>query len=736
MSARPRFNLKPLSAAVLTAVAALAAPQAARAQTAAPAAAAPADQALPQVNVGATRDDSLKPDAATVVKGQPQALRDIPQSVTVINRALMDSQGATSLADALRNVPGITIGAAEGGTIGNNINLRGFTARTDIFVDGVRDRGQYFRDIFSLDAVEVLKGPSSMLFGRGSTGGVINQVAKVPSLKSANEITGTAGTNGSYRVTGDFNKALSDTSAGRVAIMYQDVPSTRNVMENKDFGIAPSITNGIGTPTEVTLSALLVHNHDMPDYGLPAVNGRPAQVNEKNYYGINSDRTVQDVIELNAKIKHKINDNWSLRNNTSFNRYNIDVIATGPNSVGTVTGGVYTALPNVAFVSGNGAGNPTSLPLSSLAVALGAHDRKIEDQSVFNTLELSGDVGPEGFRHSLLFGLEVGRDSYTNAASTRVLPVVSLTDPTNILAAGTPSATAPNTANASAVTIAPYVNDTITLNKWFKLVGGVRFDTFKASINNTVTVPTTASQTNHFTSVRAGAIFQPTDAQSYYVSYGTSFNPSLEALTVTSGQQGLPPESNKSYEIGAKWDPFNGNLSLSTAVFQVEKTNARTQVSTGVYSLTGDIRVRGAEFGIAGRITKNWQVFAGYTLLNAKIINASALDGTQGKVPANVPRNSASLWTTYKITPQYEIGGGATYMSNRYASNTDVVSVGNFVRFDAMAAYHLNKTWDFRLNLLNIGNRQDNYDMVIPSDGGRAVPTISRTLLGTVAYRF
>ncbi|MDB5807309.1 MAG: TonB-dependent siderophore receptor [Betaproteobacteria bacterium] len=734
MSARQRFNLKPLSAAVLAAVAALAAPQAAQAQAAAPA--TPTDQALPQVNVGTTRDDSLKPEAATVLKGQPQALRDIPQTVNVINRALMDSQGATSLTDALRNVPGITIGAAEGGTIGNNINLRGFSARTDIFVDGVRDRGQYFRDLFSLDSVEVLKGPSSMLFGRGSTGGVINQVAKVPSLQSFNEITATAGTNSSYRVTGDFNKALSDTSAGRVAVMYQDVPSTRNVMENKDFGIAPSLTTGIGTPTEVTLSALLIHNKDMPDYGIPPINGKIAQVNEKNYYGINSDRTVQDVIELSAKVKQKLNDKWTLRNTTSFNRYNIDVIATGPNSVGTVAGGVYTAFPNVAFVSGNGNGNPTNLPLSSLAVSLGAHDRKIEDQSIFNTLELSGEIGPEGFKHALLMGLEVGRDSYTNAASTRVLPVVSLTDPTNILANGTPSATAPNTANASAVTIAPYINDTITLNKWVKLVGGLRFDTFKASINNTVTVPSTASQTNHFTSVRTGVIFQPTEAQSYYASYGTSFNPSLESLTVTSGQQNLAPETNKSFEVGGKWDPFNGNLSINTAVFQVEKSNARSQVSTGVYTLTGDIRVRGAELGVAGRITKNWQVYANYALLNAKIINASALDGTQGKVPANVPRHSASLWSTYKITPKYEIGGGATYMSNRYASNTDVVSVGNFVRFDAMAAYHYSKSLDFRLNLLNIANRDDNYDLVIASDGGRAAPTMSRTLLATVAYRF
>src|SRR5581483_12213375 len=153
---------------------------------------------------------------------------------------VMDSQSATSLAEVLRNVPGITLGAAEGGTIGNNINLRGFTARTDLYLDGVRDRGQYYRDIFALDSIEVLKRPSSMLFGRGSTGGVINQVSRLPDLTRHNDISVTAGTQPSLRVTGDMNQPISDTAAFRVAVMAQDVNSTRDVMENRDYGFAPS----------------------------------------------------------------------------------------------------------------------------------------------------------------------------------------------------------------------------------------------------------------------------------------------------------------------------------------------------------------------------------------------------------------------------------------------------------------------------------------------------------------
>ena len=279
---RPGFL--PLGAAMLAGVALT--PDAVLAQT-------QGETTLPEVRVReSTGTGNVATDTATLGGGVPPPIRDIPQSVTIINSALMQAQGATSLADALRNVPGITLGAAEGGSIGNNFNLRGFSARTDLYLDGMRDRGQYYRDVFSLDAVEVLQGPSSMLFGRGSTGGVINQVSKLPALAPIGTAALTVGTQPSVRGTVDYNQTLSTTRRrSGVAAMAQDVHSTRDVMENQDYGLAPSIRFGIGTPTEVTFNALLTHNDDMPDYGLPPVNGAPAQVNRKNFYGATDDRT-------------------------------------------------------------------------------------------------------------------------------------------------------------------------------------------------------------------------------------------------------------------------------------------------------------------------------------------------------------------------------------------------------------------------------------------------------------
>ena len=186
--------------------------------------------------------------------------------------------------------------------------------------------------------------------------------------------------------------------------------------------------------------------------------------------------------------------------------------------------------------------------------------------------------------------------------------------------------------------------------------------------------------------MRAGVIYQPTETQSYYISYGTSFNPSLETLALTNGQQSLDPETSRQYELGAKWDLLDGNLSLTAAIFDTEKDNVRSQISTGVYELTGDIRVKGFQLSAAGRLTRNWQVFGRYTYLDAEIVKASVLDGTQGKVPANTPQNSATLWTTYNFTSAWQTGTGIAYMSDRYASNNNAVKVPDYFRWDAMVA--------------------------------------------------
>lgn len=695
---------------------------------------------------GAASRDDFNPSGSQLSK-LPADLRDVPQLVTIVNRALMESQGVSSLADALRNVPGITIGGAEGGQIGNNINLNGFSARTDIYLDGFRDRGQYYRDTFALDQVEVLMGPSSMLFGRGSTGGVINQVSKKPQLKAATEVTGSVTTNGLVRATADVNTPTGDTSAFRVSAMAQDgKPSTRDEMTVQDFGIAPSWRYGIGTSTEITLSALLQHNEDMPDYGLPAINGHPVNVDRNTYYGFNNDRTRQNIASLSAGVDHKFSPNLRLRNVTAFNYVETDARETAPNAVGTINAaGAFTALTT------------TNLPLSQLYVRQQSHDRNIRDYSIFNQTELTAkfDTGP--IKHTLLTGLEFGHDGYNNqnyyrngsCGTTPLNPTgttagyVACTPVVDPVYRDSPGSVATSTGNlqgGSANTVAVYANDSIEFTKQWKAVAGLRYDKYIASISNSINAGNTAgntalanaNQSVNFTSVRLGGIWQPSEQQSYYISYGTSFNPSLEQLVGTVGQQSLDPEKNKSYEAGGKWDVMDGNLSLTSAVFRITKDNARSQIDATTYALTGKIQVDGFRAGVTGRITPKWQVFAGYTYLDAVIKNGIAAN-TQDKVPTNTPKHTATAWTSYRVMPDWEIGGGAFYMSQRYANNTNTVQVGGFVRWDGMIAYHQPK-YDVRLNLFNIFDKKY-YDALIQSDGGRSVPGTGRTAMLSFAYR-
>jgi len=687
--------------------------------------------------------------AAQPAEGKlPAERHDLPQSVTVLDRSLLQSQGATSLADALRNVPGITLGAGEGGQIGNNINLNGFTARTDIYLDGIRDRGQYYRDTFALDSVEVLMGPSSMLFGRGSTGGVINQVSRRPRLAPGAEAAASVTTNGLVRATAGANQQLAPAAALRIDAMWQSgAPTTRRRFDVDDYGVAPSLAIGLGTPTQLTVNALVQHNRDRVDYGLLPLNGAPAPVDRETVYGYSTDRTIQDIRAVGAGLKHELAPGVVLRDRVQYNQVDTDAVVTAPSVIGTVDAAGFHALASSATVTPS-----STLPLTGLSVRLGSHDRVIRDTSLFNQAELAARFATGGIGHDLLIGVELGRDTYRNqgitrtgtcngvalnaaGSTTRYVDCVSLVNPGFGPAPATLASKPGNLATGRADTLALYANDSLAIGDRFKLVGGLRFERYSARITNSVnssntpgnTTPAATRQTITDWSVRAGAIWQPSPAQSVYFSYSTSFNPSLEQLVSTTGlTQPLPPERNRSFELGAKWDLAGGRLSLNAAAFAITKANARSQNADNTYTADGTVRVRGIRISATGRIAEGWQVFAGYTHLDARIVRAIA-PNTQGKVPVNTPRHSASLWTTMALAPQWEIGGGVSYMSSRFANSTNLVKVGGYVRTDATVAWRQPR-FDVRLNLFNLFDTRY-YEALIQSDGGRAVPGTGRTAM-------
>lgn len=580
-----------------------------------------------------------------------------------------------------------------------------------------------------------------MLFGRGSTGGVINQVSKKAQLESISEVSASVGTNDFKRATVDLNRALSDTAALRIGAFYQDTESDRDVVHGMRSGAAGSLRLGINTPTTITFTGLVQHSKEVPDYGVPFLRSgsntvgalrKPIDASEHNYYGYTDDHFDQDVGVFGATIEHKITSDLTLRNQLQYSTYRTSA---SPSPLSTPT-----------IVPGSPAGTTLVLgtPLQYLQAVRQERDRVIDDDSLYNQTDLIAKFVTGPLAHTLVTGVEIGADSYNRDdfawTTTTAQSQINLGNPVNGTRQGT--RTQDQSTDVDSTTVAAYVNDQIDIGKQWKVVGGIRYDRFKTkSVVTTLATNSavTLYQDDGKTSYRGGVIFQPTDTQSYYISAGTSFNPSAEQVTLTAANTGVPPEENRSYEIGAKWDLLEGNLSLNTAVFRVEKNNARTtDPITSEVTVDGKTRVDGYELTATGRITPVWNVIAGYTYLDGKVIKSTTV-GTgldlgireEGHTLQNTPKHSGTLWTTYLIGDAWEVGGGLVYSAKRFVNNFETAEVDGYTRFDATLAYR-QKQYDVRLNLLNLTDEKY-YEV---ASGGRATLAQGRGAKVTLTYRF
>lgn len=709
------FQRRPLCAALLVA---LAAPTlSAYAQDQEPQNnAAGSEQRLPAIPVYGQGESDYAAGISTVGGAVPTPIRDVPQSVTVINRAVMEAQAVTTLADALRNTPGITLSAGEGGVIGDNISIRGYSARTDLFLDGVRDRGQYARETFFLEAVEVLRGPSSMLFGRGSTGGVINQVSKQASLSDHTEVGLSAGTEAYYRATLDVNRKISDASAYRVAVLGHTNESTRDIIESERSGVAGSLRFGIDTSTEIGISAVMQRRDDIPDYGVPIAPGgteedpaEPFATDRENFYGFTDDEFEQKVDVLGFRIRHEFSPTMSLHNQTQYNAADIHAMPTR-------------------------AENPIPGPGVSLdEFVRNRLERDIDDESLYNQTDLVIRIGDGPVKHTLTTGIEIGRDYYENQAyDWAIEPTQDIENPVYGPMPSSVVRTRITLTDNDSDTFAVYLNDQIDLDEHWKIVLGIRNDEFDFSSavtgNPNPLLNGNFEKDDSMTSHRAGLIYQPDETQSYYISYGTSFNPSAETITLTAANLNVDPEENRSIEVGGKWDLLEWALSLTAALFNVEKTNARSiDPVTLLAQLDGETAVDGFEIGASGRLSPAWQIFASYTHLDGEIVELTETQtiagvpvafSRDGNTLANTPEHTASLWTVYDLGEAWEIGGGAVYSSERMLSNANTAVADGYTRYDATAAWEYSERYQLRLNVQNLTDEE--YFEV--ASAGRATP--------------
>ncbi len=651
-----------------------------------------------------TDANSVRATTTTIGKGK-QELRDIPQSITVVTERLITDRNLDDFKDVLRSTAGITFQAGETGE--EDIRLRGFSLGQtgDIYVDGIRDAALYERDTFNNERVEVLKGSASMLFGRGSTGGVVNQVNKQPYLMTQHEVTGTIGSGNERRVTADFNLTTGKDAAVRLNAVVHEADNWGAQVRKK--GIAPSFRWGIGTADEFSVSLYHLEFDNVPMYNHPwfIVDGKlEPTLPAKNFYGLDSDYNKGSATYATLSHTHRFTDGGELTTRLRHGRYERElwasVIRFGQ------TNGAPTTMANLG---------PSTILTRSPKGRLGL------SKSTFLQSDYSNRFEWLGKRHNLLAGIDLAHedaDRNNNFAGPASGLNTTVGTPNNGDTRADPRGTAPmNTFNARSIGL--YVQDTLELTPTVKLIGGLRHDYFKAQYDTVaagVNPAMSFGRSDSLWSPRLGALYQPNDWASYHVSYGTSFNTSGDTYQFANQKTAnTPPEKSRNIEVGAKYDLFERRLSLGTALFYAEKYNERnTDPDTAATQqlLSGKRHAAGVELDVAGRITPAWEAFLSWTWIPLARIDKSnqvlAVSGggaqVQGDRPGLTPKHSASLWSTYRVTPQLRLGGGLNYRGKQNPEGSRAVLADSFVTADLMAEYTVNDRVSLKFNLNNVTN--------------------------------
>ncbi len=671
---------------------------------------------------------SLKPATTRIGKTQ-QELRDVPQSITVVTEKLIDDRNLDTLKDTLKNTGGTSFLAAEGGE--EDIRLRGFSLATsgDIYVDGLRDPAFYDRDMFAIDRIEVLRGSASMLFGRGSTGGVVNQVSKVPRLIDQHEVTVTGGSHGFFRTTGDFNLKTGENAALRLNAMLNRADNNGSGSSIDKQGLAAAYRLGIGTRDEFSAGLYYLNNRNGINYGLPWIRPKADSpvgdttilpLDPSRYYGMASDRNNGSAAHLTLSHLHRFDHQGELRTTFRTGRYERDL---RPSTIR-----LCRRTTNAQGVVSNPQ-CPTAVSLENFGPdTILTRGAPLKIQNLNSTVlqsDYNGKFQTGGLKHTLLAGVELVGDSFTNyTASTPT--GVNLGKPTTTV--GTPDDGAWIDEGArmlspgrtfKARSVGVYAQDLLELTPQWKLLGGLRYDHFKGRYWQAAAGTNPAAERSRSDGVwskRLGLLYQPNDTQSYHAAWGTSFNTSGDTYQYDPLGANTPPESSENFEVGARFDSEDKRFTTRVAAFYAVKKNERNRDpdnAAQAYLLSGKRHSAGLEFDFAGRVTPKWEVYASYAFIPWARIDkgapstAQSLSGElQGQRPSLTPRHSGTVWTTYAFTPQWRIGGGLTFRSKQSPNRNPGWDAKGFVTADLMAEYTVNDLLSLKFNVSNVTNRR------------------------------
>lgn len=636
-------------------------------------------------------------------------LRDLPQSIEVVGQKLLQSQNARSLQDALYNVTAVTVAQGEGRR--DQFFIRGFTALGDQFIDGVRDDAPYYRDLANVERIEVVKGPAAVLFGRGSSGGLINRVTKQPNFTG--RVGGAEISLGSYglkRGSIDYGQPLfSDRFAFRLVGAYEKSGGFRQFYFLDRYNIAPSLAWHPDENTDVSFQFEYLNDRRLPDRGIPSFRGRALDVPISTYYGAPQFDGIRNRVASQAvRFERRLSDFWLVRNVFRHTGYATVFYNTVPSGVCLFNSATGACPANV----------PANIELSDsrLRVSRTQYNSNSKQNNYFNQTETVGVVRAFGWQHTFLAGVELGaqnkntirfdnetaaqfvRNSYVALFNPVLTPLVTKTAPSNY-------------SDFTGRVFAVYFQDQINFSRQWKALVGARYDRFVQKLDDLRPNSIDLERVDKQWSPRVGLVYQPQDWLSFYASWTRSFQPSGENLSLAANNAELKPETTQNYETGLKAAIPRTRLNATLAVFRLDRNNIKTtdpQNPTRLL-LVGQQRTDGIEATVFGSPFEKLEIYAGYALLSARILssnNVSAGVPLQGRRAGLVPQSSGNLWATYQLPRGFRAGFGAFARSKIFTSANNLVALPGFVRFDASLAWRAEKHYEIGFNLKNITNRR------------------------------
>ena len=636
---------------------------------------------LPVVKVMSSAMGGYATAYSTTATKTNTLLRDIPQSITVVTRELIRDQSMQSMADVARYVPGVGVSQGEGNR--DALVFRGNRSTGDFFTDGVRDDVQYFRDLYNIERVEVLKGANGMIFGRGGSGGVINRVTKQAGWDPIREFSFEGGSFDKKRATVDVGHAINDVAAVRFNSMYENSGSYRNGVNLERFGISPTVTLKPSHQTNIILGMEHFQDHRTSDRGIPSLNGAPVNTSPSTFFG-DPRRSKADVTvtSFNALIEHKFNSGFTFRNRTNYAMYDKFY---------------QNVFANSAVIAGS--------------LNLAAYNDTSTRDNFFNQTDFSYNLNTGPINHTIAVGVEVGRqvtdNSRLNGYFNNNTSALALSVPLSSPITSDPITFGIRAVDNHSVTriTSVYVQDQIVLLPQLHAIVGVRYDQFQVDFLKR-TDNTQLKTDDGLLSPRLGLIYKPIEAISIYTSYSKAFAPraaeQLTGLTVTTAA--LAPEKFTNLEAGIKWDILPA-LAFTTAVYQIDRTNVISVDPTDsrVTFLTKGQVVQGVEAGLSGQITSAWRVMGGYAYQVGELLSTSNITTAKnGATLAELPRHTFSMWNRYDFTPVWGMGIGVIHRSDMFAALDNTVRAQGFTRVDAAIFARIDRRLRFQVNIENL----------------------------------